>query len=56
MGFFVARHTFYIGVNGKLLYVDHHVSPKTAGDDLVARLETLYANRTGSDRELSHRG
>jgi len=40
-GLFAARHTFYIGVDGKLLHVDRHVSPRTAGDDLVARLETL---------------
>jgi peroxiredoxin Q/BCP len=41
MGVFAARHTFYIGVDGKILYVDTSVKPDTAGEDLAARLETL---------------
>jgi peroxiredoxin Q/BCP len=38
---FAARHTFYIGPDGKLLYVDREVSPKTAGEDVAKRLEAL---------------
>jgi peroxiredoxin Q/BCP len=41
MGLYAARHTFYIGEDGTILYVDRDVNPKTAGEDLVARLEEL---------------
>jgi peroxiredoxin Q/BCP len=36
-----ARHTFYIGPEGKVLYVDREVSPRTAGEDVAARLAAL---------------
>ena len=45
MGLYAARHTVYIGADGKILYVDREVSPKTAGRDLVARLEMLGITR-----------
>ena len=35
------RHTIYIGVDGKVAYVDRSVNPSTAGDDVAARLEKL---------------
>jgi peroxiredoxin Q/BCP len=35
------RWTFYIGTDGRILYVDRKVSPSTAGQDLVARLGEL---------------
>ncbi len=38
---YAARHTFYIGADGKILYVDREVHPRTAGEDLAARLEKL---------------
>ncbi len=41
MGLFAARHTFYVGVDGKILFVDTHVKTDTAGDDLVERLRAL---------------
>ena len=41
MGLYAARHTFYIGTDGKILYIDRDVSPKTAGPDVVARLAEL---------------
>ena len=41
MGLFAARHTFYVGVDGKILFVDTHVKTDTAGDDLVERLQAL---------------
>lgn len=40
-GLYAARHTIYIGKDGQVLLVDTAVNPKTAGDDLVARLEEL---------------
>ncbi len=41
IGLYAARQTFYIGADGKLLYVDASVKASSAGDDLVARLEEL---------------
>ena len=40
-GRFAARHTFYIGPDGKILFVDQEVHPQTAGADVAARLEAL---------------
>jgi peroxiredoxin Q/BCP len=40
-GLFAARHTFYIGADGKILFVDDKVRSASAGDDLAARLEEL---------------
>jgi peroxiredoxin Q/BCP len=45
LGTFTARHTFYIGADGKILYIDRDVDPKNAGKDLVARLEALGIQR-----------
>ncbi len=36
-----ARWTFYIGPDGRVLDVDAKVSPRTAGEDVVRKLETL---------------
>jgi peroxiredoxin len=38
-----ARCTFYIGLDGRFLHVDPKVSPRTAGEDVVAQLEHLAA-------------
>ena len=35
------RWTFYIGADGKILYIDQAVSPATAAHDIAARLESL---------------
>lgn len=40
-----ARWTFYIGKDGRILYVDKQVNARTAGDDIVARLEALGLER-----------
>jgi len=40
-GKYAARHTIYIGPDGNVLYVDRDVSPGSAGDDVIARLEQL---------------
>ncbi len=40
-----ARWTFYIGKDGRILYVDKKVNPKTAGADVLARLEALGFER-----------
>jgi peroxiredoxin Q/BCP len=39
------RWTFYIGTDGKILFIDKQVSPSTAGPDLVRRLEQLSVKR-----------
>jgi peroxiredoxin Q/BCP len=40
-GLYAARHTFYIGTDGKIMYIDRNVSTETAGRDIVKRLEEL---------------
>jgi peroxiredoxin Q/BCP len=35
------RWTFYIGPDGKILYIDKNVTPPTAGADVVKRLAEL---------------
>lgn len=39
------RWTFYIGPDGKILDVDQKVSPKTAGEDVVKKLEELKVKK-----------
>lgn len=38
---FANRWTFYIGKDGKILYVDKEVKPATSGADVAARLKEL---------------
>ena len=38
------RWTFYIGPDGRLLYIDKKVSTATAGEDVVKRLQELKGN------------
>jgi peroxiredoxin len=42
-----SRWTFYIGPDGRLLDFDPKVSPKTAGEDVVKRLEALKVKKKG---------
>ena len=42
---YAARWTFYIGVDGKILYIDKAVSPATAGQEIVQRLAALGVER-----------
>jgi peroxiredoxin Q/BCP len=35
------RWTFYIGADGKIAEIDKAVKPKTAGEDLAAKLAAL---------------
>ena len=39
------RWTFYIGKNGKLLFVDKQVKVDTAGADIAAKLAELGISR-----------
>lgn len=36
-----SRWTFYIGPDGRILHIDKDVSTRTAGKDILARLEAL---------------
>jgi peroxiredoxin Q/BCP len=38
---FPSRHTFYIGPDGTILFVDRDVKPQSAGDAVVAKLQEL---------------
>ena len=38
---FAARWTFYIGPDGRIQDIDTKVSPRTAGEDVVKKLEEL---------------
>ena len=40
-GDYANRHTFYIGKDGRILFVDREVKPQSAGDDVAKRLEAL---------------
>lgn len=44
---FASRWTFYIGKDGKILYVDREVQPKSAGADTAARLASLGVAKRG---------
>ena len=44
---FASRWTFYIGLNGKILYIDKRVNPATHGKVVAAKLAELgVARRT----------
>ena len=42
---FASRWTFYIGADGKILYIDKHVSPSTHGKTVAAKLAELGVAR-----------
>ena len=42
---YAARHTFYIGIDGRILYIDREVKPGAAGDDVAKRLQELKIAR-----------
>jgi peroxiredoxin Q/BCP len=43
------RWTFYIGPDGRILYIEKMVRPATSGDDIVARLTELKVARARSE-------
>ena len=40
-GMLANRWTFYIGTDGKILYIDKQVKPASSGTDAVAKLKEL---------------
>ena len=47
MGWYAKRHTFYIGKNGIILFIDRNVQPKTSAQDMAAKLKELGIPRRG---------
>jgi peroxiredoxin Q/BCP len=45
---FARRWTFYIGPDGKILYIDKNVNPSTASQDILARLKELNVAKKSS--------
>jgi peroxiredoxin Q/BCP len=43
-----ARWTFYIGPDGRILAIDRKVSPPTAGEDVVKKLDELGVKKKSS--------
>jgi peroxiredoxin Q/BCP len=43
---YASRHTVYIGVDGRILAIDRHVTASSHGADVVAKLEALGIPRT----------
>ncbi len=52
---FASRWTFYIGLDGKILYIDKQVRPAAHGKQIAAKLAELGAPRRGQPREMSFR-
>lgn len=42
---YASRWTFYIGMDGKILYIDKQVSPASHGQDVIDRLKALGITR-----------
>lgn len=45
---FASRWTFYIGTNGRILYIDKKVSPATHGKTVAAKLAELGVPKRGA--------
>jgi peroxiredoxin Q/BCP len=45
---FPSRRTFYIGLNGRILYIDKQVNPATQGKVIAAKLAELGVPRRGA--------
>jgi peroxiredoxin Q/BCP len=41
LGMYAKRHTFYIGKDGKILFIDRDVRPAQSAQDMAAKLEEL---------------
>ena len=41
LGWYAKRHTFYIGKNGVILYIDRDVRPETSAEDMAKKLIDL---------------
>ncbi len=46
---YARRWTFYIGPDGKILYVDREVKTSTAAQDVVGRLKELGVAKAKAD-------
>jgi len=50
-GKYCARHTIYIGQDGKLLYIDKEVDVRAAGEQVAGRLEELGIPKVKGESE-----
>jgi peroxiredoxin Q/BCP len=48
MRLYAARHTVYIGADGRVLHVDTRVKAATAGEDMAVKLDELGVPRRDS--------
>ncbi len=47
-GLYTARHTFYIGEDGVIRFIDTKVRPRTAGPDVASRLDALGVRQSSA--------
>ena len=47
---FASRWTFYVGVDGRILYIDKQVNPTTAGKTVAAKLAELGVPKRAAAR------
>jgi peroxiredoxin Q/BCP len=47
---YAIRWTFYIGIDGKILYIDKAISPASAGKDIAQRLGQLGIARRAAPK------
>jgi thioredoxin-dependent peroxiredoxin len=52
---FASRWTFYIGLDGRILYIDKQVSPAVHGKNIAAKLAELGVSRRGPGRQMFFR-
>ncbi len=50
VGLFAARHTIYIGSDGRVLLVDREIRSSTAGPDMIERLKQFEVPRRNGER------
>ena len=50
---FASRRTFYIGIDGRILAIDKHVSPASHGADIAAKLSDLGIRRSAVEARQS---
>src|SRR5690625_495339 len=42
---YAMRHTYYIDIDGKILYIDEDITPETSAEDMIANLERLNVKK-----------
>ena len=55
-GLYASRWTFYLGADGRILEIDKHVEPASAGEDMLRTLERLGFEKATRAQEGSGPG